>query len=112
MFSSFKHFRDFCIPTRILLCILMYYFSTNIALRVIVGVIGINFLILYFFNLRMNAVESLTGKTWWNEFRIYHGILYSTAAALSLSEYHAYSYIPLLVDACIGMKLLYFSDLK
>jgi hypothetical protein len=62
---------------------------------------GINFLLLYFFNLRLNAPEA-GGKTWWTNLRLFHGLLYICAAIYSLNM-DKFASVPLVIDVVIGI---------
>lgn len=110
MFTSFQRLRFLCVPIRFLLCMLLLKFPKNLFISTLIGIIGLNFLILYTFKLRLNAVESLTGTTWWHKFRLIHGLLYLTAALISYSQYSNYSFVPLLLDTCLGAVLMWNSQ--
>jgi hypothetical protein len=62
---------------------------------------GFGFLYLYFTKGRMNAPEA-GGITWWNRFRIVHGILYVTAATLAIKGNHN-AWKPLAMDVIVGI---------
>jgi hypothetical protein len=72
----------------------------------LVGV-GISFLKVYALNLRMNAPESSRPTTWWHEFRVYHGVLFVIAAAISLYD-QRFAAIPLASDVIVGILLQNF----
>lgn len=90
-----------CIPVRLLLV----YLSTIVPGKVMslpLVLIGLGFLFLYFTNGRMNAPESSTGKTWWAKLRLFHGLLYMTAAVLAFNE-SKFVWVPLLIDVLFGL---------
>ena len=90
-----------CIPVRLL----FIYLSTILPGKMIslpFLLMGLGFLFLYFTNGRMNAPESSTGKTWWAPLRIFHGLLYITAAVLAFNE-SKFVWVPLLIDVVFGL---------
>ncbi len=89
-----------CIPVRVL----FIYLSTVLPGKTIslpFLLMGLGFLFLYFTNGRMNAPESSTGKTWWAKLRIFHGLLYVSAAVLAFNE-SKFVWVPLLIDVVFG----------
>ena len=66
--------------------------------------IGISFLILYFKNLRLDAPEA-GGKTWWNNLRPIHGLLYVAAASMLLiPNLKSYAWLALIIDVILGLS--------
>ncbi len=103
--NSKKLFLLFCIPTRIALALLAYKLDDKYLrmFGLLLLIIAISFLILYFFNLRLNAFEA-GGKTWWKKYRIIHGLLYLIAAIFAIQRIRLAHY-PLLLDVLIGLTL-------
>ena len=97
-----------CIPIRIALAVLVYTrIFPNVFVVVGLACIGISFITVYSFKLRMNAPESSRTTTWWHEYRVYHGALYILAAILSLFDQRLAA-IPLLIDVILGISLQIF----
>lgn len=98
-----------CIPIRIAIAVIVY---ASILPKLLVAIwlacIGVGFLTIYTFRLRMHAPESSTPTTWWHEYRIYHGILYVLAAVSSLFDQRLAGPF-LVIDVLLGGVLsLYF----
>jgi hypothetical protein len=93
-----------CIPLRIFIA----YISTRIPeehlqlFAIPLLLIGLGFLFVYFTGSRMNAPESGTGKAWWSDLRILHGMLYLTAAVYALQKKNTV-WIPLTIDIVFGI---------
>ena len=103
-----------CIPVRILLALIPQFFDYNIIfyLSFIYLAIASGFMYLYFTNSRLEAPEG-GGKTWWAEFRIYHGIFYLVAGILGFSqELYKYATIPLMLDIIFGLIGYYFKRIN
>jgi len=98
-----------CIPARLALT----YISTIVPanklayLGVILGLISFGFLWLFFTNGRLNAPESSSGKTWWANLRLIHGLLY-LAAAIYAFRGSEDVWIPLLIDVLFGLLAYLF----
>jgi hypothetical protein len=92
-----------CVPTRIFISIIPLLIEKKhlpyYGLILLMPAIG--FLLLYFFNLRLNATEA-GGKTWWSNYRLIDGLLYLAAAIYCFQE-KAIAYIPLLIDVVFGL---------
>lgn len=103
MNQSILYFLLGCIPVRILISCVPYLIDKEYLpyYGAILLIMGINFLILYFFNLRLNAPEA-GGKTWWTNLRLFHGLLYICAAIYSLNMDKMAS-VPLGIDVVIGL---------
>lgn len=99
------YFLLLCIPIRMLLAIIPIYLNKEYLpyYSVIIAIIGINMLYLYFNNLRLNAFEG-GGKTWWANYRLLHGALYITASIYAYQQNYI-AWIPLFIDACLGIVL-------
>jgi hypothetical protein len=94
-----------CIPLRFLLTYLSKELEGKYKklLGILFGVIGISFLVLYFFNLRIDAPEG-GGNTWWKNFRLIHGVLYLSAFVYSIKD-SKNMWIPILIDTIFGLTL-------
>lgn len=69
-------------------------------------VMGMGFLYIYFYG-SQSADEQLkwaNAKVWWNDYRVVHGIIYSTAGLLSLYN-HPCAWMLLAVDTFLGLVL-------
>lgn len=87
-----------CIPTRLGLTALSYYYFDIIRWGLLI--IGLSFLILYFFNLRQYGLEvnnAKGGLIWWDNFRPIHGILYILG--------FLYGWVPILIDTFFGLTV-------
>jgi len=96
-------FLGVCIPLRTSFVYLSYKLEDKYKkiLGMIFGIIGITFLSLYFFNLRLDAPEG-GGKTWWKELRLIHGVLYISAYIYSIKDIN-YMWQPILLDTLFGL---------
>lgn len=108
MFTEKKSIRYFlfgCIPARLLLVFIPLYIAKHwlFYYGILLLVIGISFLYLFFTNSRLGAFEA-GGKTWWANYRIIHGLLYSFAAILAMQK-NRYASMPLFIDVMIGFFL-------
>lgn len=94
-----------CIPARLALCLIAYKLDKKYLpyLGIILGLIGISFLYLFFYNKRLEAPEA-KGTTWWAHYRLIHGMLYLTAALYALRK-ERYVWIPLLIDVLFGLTM-------
>ena len=73
-------------------------------LSLIILIIGLTWLIMYIYNIRLNGIEVINGIIWWKEYRIYHSILYIITFILMYLNIK-YSYIPLGIDVILGIIL-------
>jgi hypothetical protein len=108
--ESINYFLFGCIPTRIFLIYLSYiilykYHEFRIVLGILLGIMGLGFLYLYFFNKRLQAGEA-GGKTYWNSFRIIHGFLYVLGAYMAFTN-NKNIYKILILDLLIGISIFY-----
>jgi len=102
----------FCILIRILIVYLVYILSkpnilsknTNYILSLPILILGLSWLIMYIYNLRLKGNEVLDGIIWWVPYRIYHSIFYLLSFILIIT-YSKYAYIPLLLDISLGFTL-------
>ena len=62
---------------------------------------AIGFFTIYFGNLRQTGAETFGSLIWWNDLRPVHGTLYLLFSVMAINNYRN-SYIPLLLDLCIG----------
>lgn len=85
-----------CIPTRILLVFLAYYFLNNLSLSqssqnktltyilsIVTFLIGLSFIIIYEKGWRKTGLETGGKEIWWNNYRPIHGTIYLTFSILS-----------------------------
>jgi hypothetical protein len=94
-----------CIPARAGLVYLAHtnaHANTLSILPYITLLIGIGFLALYFTKSRMTAPETFEKPVWWNELRLFHGILFVGYSALALQNCdHAWGLLAL--DLAVGV---------
>lgn len=93
-----------CIPIRSLAVFISYKYQHKMitkALAFIYLIIGINMMIMFQFNLRQDAPEG-GGKTWWNNIRPLHSLLYIMFAIFVFIN-KDYSYMFLLGDVILGL---------
>jgi hypothetical protein len=121
-FPSKLLFLLLCFPSRILISILpnkkiltkisdffnikINYEYFYIIFGLILLTISIGFVYLYFNNKRLYASEA-GGQTWWQDLRLFHGIMYLCASIYILknignSELMKYAIIPLSIDVAVG----------
>ena len=99
-----------CIPIRIALVVLVYTrIFTNFLVAIGLACIGISFITVYAFKLRMNAPESSRTTTWWHKYRVYHGALYILSSILCLFD-QRFAAIPLVIDVILGISLQIFAN--
>ncbi len=80
-----------------------YSMIRTLIIVVLIG-IGISFLILYFKKLRLDAPEA-GGKTWWNNLRPIHGLLYIAAGTMLLiPNLRSYAWLALIIDVILGLS--------
>jgi hypothetical protein len=95
----------FCIPSRLLLALFAH--QLPIKYLSILGIpllfMSVGFLILFFGNLRQNAIES-DGVTWWSNQRLLHGGLYLIASIYAFRKSRDV-WMPLIIDAVLGIFL-------
>jgi len=98
-------FLGVCIPLRFGLSYLAYNLDDYYKkiLGIFFGIIGCSFLVLYFFNLRLNAPEG-GNLTWWKDFRLIHGFLYISSFIYSIKNPNI-MWIPILIDTFFGLGL-------
>jgi hypothetical protein len=110
--KRFAMFLGGCIPVRLLAVWLAYYLArrnTITGLKVLAGLAILpllGWLVILVFGLRKTGVETQGSPIWWNFMRPIHMLLYATFIGLALSnneKYQKKSWIPLLVDAIIGL---------
>ena len=81
----------------------------NIFIAIGLARIGISFMTVKTFKIKMNAPETSRPTTWWHEYRVYHGALYILADVLSLFG-QRFAAIPLVTDVIIGISLHIFAN--
>lgn len=93
-----------CIPLRLLYA----YFASKATteqlklLAIPSLAIAISFFYLFIYDLRKEAGETFGDKMWWNDLRPLHGGLFLAFAVMAMKG-NSNSYIPLLLDAIIGL---------
>lgn len=92
-----------CIPSRIVLAMLPLLLPATylVPLGYIVATIATAFLVLWTCRLRMTAIEA-GGPTWWHEWRLVHGLVYTVAAAYLLTG-NRDAWMFLMIDVGIGI---------
>jgi len=95
-----------CIPVRAFLAYISTKIPENylILFGTLLLAMGLSFIYLYFTNKRMDAPEA-GGKTWWNNYRIIHGMFYLTAAIYAFQKKTDLIWIPLTLDVIFGLFL-------
>lgn len=90
-----------CIPTRILLILLIRFLPKKFLPYIswIFLIISIGFLVVY--NRRMKGIETNQKPIWWNELRPIHSCLYLLTFIYTLYK-NPYSWVPLTIDILIG----------
>ena len=102
--QRFIAFLFLCIPARLL----FVYIAKTISLSYLpyLGLLALlpatGFLIIYFGGYRKTAGETFGQKIWWNDLRPVHAFLYYIFAFLAINK-NKTAFIPLLVDACVGL---------
>lgn len=95
-----------CILTRLLLAALATYFTLTQSFLIkpllfLTFSIGLGFVLIYFFRLRDTGFEA-GGKIWWNNLRIFHGLLYLLFSFTALAGWK-YCFIFLYIDVLFGL---------
>ncbi len=93
-----------CIPSRLLLALLLYKINEKYlpVLSILLLLIGTSFIYLYLSNKRLDAPEA-GGKTWWKDLRPIHGSLYILAGLLALKKCRLSSLV-ILLDTILGLS--------
>jgi hypothetical protein len=101
-------FNGICIPIRISIVILLYFFHSR-EMAIIPGIIGGSFFYKYFFN---NTAQGFFGnEVYWS--RPLHGALYLLSMSLLLSEETSdLAYIPVAIDTVLGFLSFWFNYRK
>lgn len=104
-----------CIPVRLLLALLAYYYHNKFIQNILVIFTclgGLGFLYLYITNSRSKG--AFGQKVWWNHLRLIHGILFISYAIFSKQESlcSRYAFIFLLIDVLISIVVVLRRDLK
>ena len=94
-----------CIPLRIAILLAPLYLNKEWLPYYggLILIMSMNFLYLYFGNLRLHAFEA-GGDTWWAKYRLIHGLLYLTAS-IYLFQQKRIAYLPLAIDVLVGIGL-------
>jgi phosphatidylglycerophosphate synthase len=95
-----------CIPTRILIAYLAFYFSENRNVSNIFAIlallISIGFFYIYFTGSRKTGTETEGREIWWNNWRPVHGSIYLLFCLLTLSGVKN-AWVVLALDVMIGL---------
>ena len=94
-----------CIPLRLLMVYIASIIPAKLSLyyAILLFVIGVSFVYLYVSGSRMNAMESSTGKTWWSQYRIIHGIMYLGASIAMYNNMGKIAMTLLIMDVVVGL---------
>lgn len=100
-----------CIPLRLCISLIPLYIPMkyNIIIATILLLPAFGFLFLYATNQRLYAYESSNGKTWWKEYRLFHGMLYLTSG-LYMFRKSRLAFVPLLVDVLFSLVVYFVKD--
>ena len=100
-------FLGICIPLRLTLAYLPRILPTAFLryLAVLTGAMACGTLYLALTNTRLHATEG-GGVTWWAPYRLTHGMLL-LAATVYLMKQDRTAYLPLLIDALLGVLLFF-----
>ena len=103
--QSIYYFLLLCITSRIILCLIPIFVPKNILFYYgfILSIISFIFIYLFITDSRLNAFEA-AGKTWWENYRLIHGLLFLCAAIYSINEDTTAS-LPLCIDVILGLIL-------
>jgi hypothetical protein len=96
-----------CMPARIGLALLPRYIDIEYLIywAAIILLIGIGFLYLFFTGKRRTGIETGGKPIWWMNFRIFHGLMYATAAFYALQKDAAVASNIILADTAVGLGL-------
>lgn len=98
-------FLIFCIGSRMGFVFLAKYLNL-LGLKImgiIAGLIGIGFLMVFFFKLRETGRETFGTKIWWNALRPFHALTYLTFAYLAINGIQEHAWKVLLLDVLVGL---------
>ena len=90
-----------CIPIRSALAYLAYTNKFSL-LPYITAIIGIGFLYIYFTGSRKTGAETFGKPIWWNNLRLFHGILFIAFSVLYLMKCEK-AWMVLAADVAIGL---------
>ena len=95
-----------CVPTRLFLTFIVKNLKPKyLPIAGVLGLIlGISFLIIYYYNLRKTGIEVFGDKIWWNDIRQIHGILYLIFAHLAINK-NKNAWVILLIDVIFGLVM-------
>lgn len=96
-----------CIPTRIIIAYLAFYFKENKYVSNILSlfalIISLGFFYIYFSGSRKTGIETGGKPIWWNNWRPVHGTIYLLFAVFTLTNVKN-AWILLLIDVLIGLS--------
>lgn len=98
-------FLIFCIGSRVAFVFLAKYLNL-LGLKImgiIAGLIGIGFLMVFFFKLRETGRETFGTKIWWDALRPFHALTYLTFAYLAIKGIQEHAWKVLLLDVLVGL---------
>lgn len=106
--KRFLYYLLFCIGTRMVLTILAKNLTKEKVkyMSFITLVMGLGFLYIYAFGSKRadNQLEWANAKIWWNDYRIIHGILYTSFSILGILKINK-AWILLGLDTLLGLIL-------
>ena len=92
-----------CVPTRLLLALLVFHGVATQIIVPILFVVGLAFLTLWATNSRLRAAEAEGQQTWWKNWRVVHGSLYVLAALALRDGNHRLAGTILFTDVGVGI---------
>jgi hypothetical protein len=100
-----------CILTRYALAFIAYKYHAALPVMGVIAIgIASGFLIIFFGGYRKTGREVFGDRIWWNSLRPIHAFLYLVFAWMALIGPKQYAWVPLVVDATIGLgSFLLFS---
>lgn len=98
-----------CVPVRFFLAFLVLMLESK-KLRLLsplFAIIGLSFIFLKLTNKRLTSFES-GGKTWWNNVRPVHGLLYILASFFAFKGKNKECFFVLLIDVLFGLSVFFY----
>jgi hypothetical protein len=96
-----------CIPARIGLALIPRYIDIDYVVywAAVILLIGIGFLYLFFTGKRTSGIETGGKPIWWMRFRIFHGLMYLSAAFYALQKNVSVASNIIFADTAVGLGL-------